>query len=181
MGRLKIAMVGLLFAALLVLVGIAGPATVYAPGPPPITCTVSPDREIVIQINFGSHVLTLTTPPLPPDTVDRLCAWSQPHILVRNFDASLSNCDFSSPNQSVFVESFHLVNTGPAAGYADVAITVDGNVVRTYTFLVLSGEDRIFRPSEDALHSFSPSDDTIPLQGCSAQVVGNVVGNVWRA
>lgn len=108
-------------------------------------------------------------------------AWNQPHILVRNFDASLSNCGFFTPNQSVFVDGFHLVNTGPAAGFVDVAITVDGNVVRTYTFLVLSGEDRMFRPSEDALHSFSPSDERIQLQGCSAQVVGNVVGNVWKA
>ncbi len=108
-------------------------------------------------------------------------ALNQPHILVRNFDASLGSCGFFSPNQSVLVNSFHLVNTGPAAGYVDVAVTVDGNVVRTYTFLVLSGEDRSFDPSEDALHSFSPSDWTISLQGCSSQVVSYVVGNVWKA
>ncbi len=108
-------------------------------------------------------------------------AWNQPHVLVRNFDASLGSCGFFSPNQSVFVNSFHLVNTGPAAGYVDVAVAVDGNVVRTYTFLVLSGEDRIFDPSEDAIHSFSPSDWTISLQGCSSQVVSYVVGNVWKA
>ncbi len=108
-------------------------------------------------------------------------ALSQPHILVRTFDASLGNCGFFSSSQSVFVNGFHLVNTGSAAGFVDVAVTVDGNVVRTYTFLVLSGEDRIFRPSEDALHSFSPSDETIRLQGCSSQVVSFVVGNVWKA
>lgn len=105
----------------------------------------------------------------------------QPEIHVRDFNASLGNCGWFTSDQSVYVDSFRLANTGSAAGYIDIAITVDGNIVRTYTFLVLPDEDRVFYPSEDPLHTFSPSDETIRLQGCDAQVVSYVVGNIWKA
>ncbi len=104
----------------------------------------------------------------------------QPHMQVRDFDASLNSCGWFVTRQSVHVEGFRIANTGPVDGYIDIAITVDERIVRTYTFFVSSGEDRYFYPWDDAMHVFD-DDEYIYLQGCDNQVVAYVVGNVWRA
>lgn len=111
----------------------------------------------------------------------------QPEIQVMHVNAGIVDChpgDFYTlprDDQYAFITSFRLVNTGAVAGFIEIYIAIDGDIVRAYTFLVQAGEDRIFYPSDDVRHNHSPADSFVYLQGCRASAVSHIVGRIWRA